>query len=57
MIPELIDNIYNRIPTFGDHRLVVLSLFIEITIIRLAMRRDWRGYSTKCKTIFMSIGV
>jgi hypothetical protein len=43
--PELINNNYNRMITFGNHRLVVLSISSKIPIIKPVTRRDWRGYS------------
>ena len=43
--PEQIINIFNKIPTFGDHRLIVLTISSDKAEIKQVMRRDWRGYT------------
>ena len=43
--PELIENIHERTPTFGDHRLVLFSVFCELPKIEPIMKRDWRNYN------------
>jgi hypothetical protein len=41
------DNIYERIPTFGDHKLVIMSVFFELPKIELVIKRDWRNYTVE----------
>ena len=45
--PELIENIHERTPTFGDHRLVLFSLSCEMPKIEHLIKRDWRNYTVE----------
>ena len=43
--PCMIENMHDKQPTFGDHRLVVFSLQCGKSKVEQIMRRDWRKYS------------
>jgi endonuclease/exonuclease/phosphatase family metal-dependent hydrolase len=43
--PFMIDNMQDKQPTFGDHKLIIFSLQCEKSVVGPIMRRDWRKYS------------
>ena len=45
--PESLNNIYERTPIFGDHRLIVISMNCELPKITKIIKRDWRGYTVE----------
>jgi hypothetical protein len=41
----MIDNMQDKHPTFGDHKLIIFLLQYEKTMVQPIVRRDWRKYS------------
>jgi hypothetical protein len=43
--PNLVENIHDMSPLFGDHKLIMVTLSYVIPLIPTVLKRDWRSYT------------